>query len=282
MIADKQQDLKLDNATLINYGINALYVLGVFGIIQWWTGALYIIGLLAFVLAFVVDNFVQLNDGVPLSTVAERAAGTLVIFGAAGIVQWWRPGLYDASVFILLASLVVYPLTMLWNNGELPVVLERLATILMALGFYGLFQWWQPMDLYWIGRGLLAIGFVVYIAGMILSGAEPGKILEQASLILLLVGGYAVFQWRRMDDYEIGLWFLRIGFLGYVVGIFLNRAGIVATLERALILLMIFGMLGMFQSWNIKNYEQGFYLLGLATLGFIVVSHIPQRANQPE
>jgi hypothetical protein len=37
---------------------------------------------------------------------------------------------------------------------------------------------------------------------------------------------------------------------------------------------MMVGILGMLQAWHIWLYENGFYVLALSTLAFIIVSHV--------
>jgi hypothetical protein len=43
---------------------------------------------------------------------------------------------------------------------------------------------------------------------------------------------------------------------------------------------MMIGILGMLQPWQIWLYENGFYVLGISTLGFIIVSHIPSPQEE--
>ena len=38
---------------------------------------------------------------------------------------------------------------------------------------------------------------------------------------------------------------------------------------------MVLGTIGMFQPWVLELYHYGFLLLGLSTLAFIVISHVP-------
>jgi hypothetical protein len=46
------------------------------------------------------------------------------------------------------------------------------------------------------------------------------------------------------------------------------------TLERIIIAAMLLGIVGMFQPWQIVLYGYGFHLLLIATVAFIIVSHI--------
>lgn len=55
-------------------------------------------------------------------------------------------------------------------------------------------------------------------------------------------------------------------------------------LEGACLLAMLLGIVGMFQPWDIRYYNWGFYAVLVGTLAFIVVSHLPVRdeeANLP-
>ena len=52
--------------------------------------------------------------------------------------------------------------------------------------------------------------------------------------------------------------------------------------ERALIGLILLGMVGMFQPLGIALYRYGFLLLLFSTLGFIVFSHLSPQAEMPE
>lgn len=46
-------------------------------------------------------------------------------------------------------------------------------------------------------------------------------------------------------------------------------------IEQLVVAGMVLGTIGMFQPWVLELYHYGFLLLGLSTLAFIVVSHIP-------
>ena len=52
-------------------------------------------------------------------------------------------------------------------------------------------------------------------------------------------------------------------------------------IERILVALILLGIAGMFQPWRIELYTWGFHLLFFATLGFIVISHITPREEEP-
>ena len=46
-------------------------------------------------------------------------------------------------------------------------------------------------------------------------------------------------------------------------------------IEQLVVAGMVLGTIGMFQPWVLELYHYGFLLLGLSTLAFIVISHIP-------
>ncbi|MEQ8677820.1 MAG: hypothetical protein RLP44_11775 [Aggregatilineales bacterium] len=92
----------------------------------------------------------------------------------------------------------------------------------------------------------------------------------------LFIGG-VIFVYQSGYDflYKLGLALLVLGFVGMLAGLILKGANWHNIIERIVLVGMMVGVLGMFQSWNISLYENGFYILGLATLGFIIISHIP-------
>lgn len=46
-------------------------------------------------------------------------------------------------------------------------------------------------------------------------------------------------------------------------------------IEQVIVAGMVLGTFGMFQPWVLELYQYGFLLLGLSTLAFIVISHVP-------
>lgn len=50
-------------------------------------------------------------------------------------------------------------------------------------------------------------------------------------------------------------------------------------LERAVILCMVLGIIGMFQSFNLSLYTYGFTLLLFSTIAFIIVSHLSVKED---
>ncbi|MGJ3239900.1 MAG: hypothetical protein ACFE0Q_14405 [Anaerolineae bacterium] len=98
--------------------------------------------------------------------------------------------------------------------------------------------------------------------------------LEQLSVILLAIGVLAVFQWGWQWLYVLGLVLLVVGTLGDFAGQLIKRNYIARIIERLTVIGMMVGILGMLQPWHIWLYENGFYMVALSTIGFIVVSHI--------
>ena len=49
--------------------------------------------------------------------------------------------------------------------------------------------------------------------------------------------------------------------------------------ERTIIVLMLVGMVGMFQPFVLALYRYGFLLLLFSTIGFIIVSHLSPKAE---
>lgn len=105
-------------------------------------------------------------------------------------------------------------------------------------------------------------------------------IIERIGSFMLIAGILCVFQWKYENWYEVGRILLQAGLGLYLVGMLINRTPILKFIERTIVSLMMIGMLGMFQPWNIKYYEDGFYLLAGTTLAFIIISHIPAPQNQ--
>jgi hypothetical protein len=99
--------------------------------------------------------------------------------------------------------------------------------------------------------------------------------IEQFANLALLIGVLAVAQWAFAAGFWLGVALLVLGVAGIVLSALLRRISWQRLVERLAILGMMVGLLGMFQSWQIGFYENGFYMLGISTLVFIVVSHIP-------
>ncbi len=99
--------------------------------------------------------------------------------------------------------------------------------------------------------------------------------LRRIANILLIIGVAAVYQSGFEFVYTLGLVTLGLGFLGTLASLVIQKTHPLKLLEQVTVVGMFIGILGMLQSWNIKLYEYGFVLLGLCTLAFIVIIHIP-------
>jgi hypothetical protein len=58
-------------------------------------------------------------------------------------------------------------------------------------------------------------------------------------------------------------------------------AGLFGLVEKILFAGILLGVAGMFQPWQLGGYRIGFHVLLLATLGYIVWSHIRPRTVNP-
>jgi hypothetical protein len=58
--------------------------------------------------------------------------------------------------------------------------------------------------------------------------------------------------------------------------IFVMNSVTLRRIEQVIVAGMVLGTIGMFQPWVLELYHYGFLLLGLSTLAFIVISHVPQ------
>jgi Na+/proline symporter len=106
--------------------------------------------------------------------------------------------------------------------------------------------------------------------------------LEQISTFALIIGVLAVFQSGISWLYWLGLMLLIVGTVGTFAGQLLTKSHVPRIVERMAVVGMMVGILGMLQSWHIWLYENGFYVLGISTLAFIIVSHVesPSEVNQ--
>lgn len=107
--------------------------------------------------------------------------------------------------------------------------------------------------------------------------AEISGRIETGAHLLFVIAIVAVFQSGSETLHQIGLALLLAGAIGSVVGLILKAAPWQRVLERLTVLGMLSGIIAMFQPWNIVLYENGFYILAIATLSFIIVLHIPVR-----
>jgi len=58
--------------------------------------------------------------------------------------------------------------------------------------------------------------------------------------------------------------------------------GVYTRVERTIIVLMLLGMVGMFQPFVIGLYRYGFLLLLFSTILFIIISHVSPRSESPD
>lgn len=100
-------------------------------------------------------------------------------------------------------------------------------------------------------------------------------VLGNGAMLAMVVGTLFIFQWSNRAVYEVGAGMFALGFVAYLASLLLSRVNWHVFAERTIVALMMTGILGMFQSWNIQYYEYGFYIVGIATLSFIIISHIP-------
>ncbi len=99
--------------------------------------------------------------------------------------------------------------------------------------------------------------------------------LESAGTLLLIAALIALFQRSSEAVAMVGLVGLALGTLASTGALILRRKPWQIVAERAAIIGMIVGVLGMLQHWDIRLYEYGFYLLFVSTIGFIVILHVP-------
>lgn len=103
------------------------------------------------------------------------------------------------------------------------------------------------------------------------------SLLERLSILAFILGIVGVFQGGTESLYLLGRGLLVLGVLGYSFSQLPARIGWQRFAERTTLLLLMIGILGMFQPWEILYYEYGFYLTGLSTLAFIIISHLPAK-----
>ena len=101
------------------------------------------------------------------------------------------------------------------------------------------------------------------------------SILGTIANMLLLVGVFAVYQSGIQLGYTLGMIALVAGVIATIVSLAWKKTHPLKLIEQLAVVGMFMGILGMLQAWDIKLYEYGFVVLGICTLIFIVVSHIP-------
>ena len=105
--------------------------------------------------------------------------------------------------------------------------------------------------------------------------------IEQTASILFIVGILVVFLSNNSEglgtlSFTIGSGLIILGILGIFGVLLAKRQSWHTITERLMIVGMMVGVVGMFQANSILLYEYGFYVLGLCTLGFIIILHIPK------
>jgi uncharacterized membrane protein HdeD (DUF308 family) len=108
------------------------------------------------------------------------------------------------------------------------------------------------------------------------ASAERLSLIEQAANGLFILGLLVVFLASGNAALSIGSVLILSGVLGILGTLLAKHENWHTIIERLLIIGMIVGVVGMFQANSVQLYEYGFYTLGLCTLGFIVILHIPK------
>ena len=113
--------------------------------------------------------------------------------------------------------------------------------------------------------------------------AAPERLntVEQAANGLFIVGLLVVFLGAGMETFgniplTIGTTLSILAVLGIIGAMLGRRETWHNIIERLMIIGMMLGIVGMFQPHHVTLYEYGFYLLGLCTLGFIIILHVPK------
>lgn len=101
--------------------------------------------------------------------------------------------------------------------------------------------------------------------------------VERYAIVLFGIGLAGLLQSGSDLIAKVGLIALILGAVGIIVGVVASRKHIVHVLERISILGMFVGIVGMLQPWEIRFYEIGFVVVGLSTLAFIAISHVPVK-----
>jgi hypothetical protein len=115
----------------------------------------------------------------------------------------------------------------------------------------------------------------------IAASSERLNLIEQAANGLFILGLLVVFLGSGLEAFAnsaltIGSGLIVLGILGIVGTMVAKRENLHAIIERLMITGMMTGVVGMFQANSVRLYEYGFYLLGLCTLGFIIILHVPK------
>lgn len=106
------------------------------------------------------------------------------------------------------------------------------------------------------------------------------EVIEQGANVAFLLGVIAIVQGAFVAGFWLGVALLVLGVLGILGSAVRLRVPWQRIVERLAILGMMIGIVGMFQSWQINLYENGFYILGISTLIFIIISHVPTPKSE--
>jgi len=106
------------------------------------------------------------------------------------------------------------------------------------------------------------------------------SVLHQIPNILLIIGVIAIYQSGIEALYTLGLVLLAVGMITKVASLIVNRTRVLSIFEQLSVIGMFIGILWMLQAWDIKLYEYGFVILGICTLAFIVIIHIPMQESE--
>ena len=122
-----------------------------------------------------------------------------------------------------------------------------------------------------VGAGLIFVMSEKTIAAT----SDQWNNVEQVSNLILLGGVLAVFLGNGIW-FTLGIVAIILGVLGTLATLIAKRENWHTITERLMIIGMMLGIVGMFQANSIRLYEYGFYVLGLCTLGFIIILHVPK------
>jgi hypothetical protein len=109
-----------------------------------------------------------------------------------------------------------------------------------------------------------------------IASSERLSLIEQIANGLFILGLLVVFLGSDNAALSVGSVLILSGVVGILGTLLAKYENWHTIIERLLIIGMIVGVVGMFQAISVQLYEYGFYTLGLCTLGFIVILHIPK------
>lgn len=103
------------------------------------------------------------------------------------------------------------------------------------------------------------------------------SVIHQIPNFLLIIAVIAIYQSGLEAGYTLGMMLLTVGVIAKITSLVVTRTNVLIVLEQITVIGMFIGILWMLQAWNIKLYEYGFVLLGICTLAFIIIIHIPTQ-----